>query len=165
MIGSSLDGEADCADGPYYAFKLLQRVRDAIPSWWPLVGYEGNPLNVVPVDFVAGAIAAIAAKPGLDRKTFHIVDPEPLSLGDTVNVFLKAAHGPQFTLRVDPRAVGMVPKEFRGMLNGWKPYQALRNSRRAAKYISPAASSPTRTLGTRIDASEMCTNRKSAAVA
>ncbi|HEY8643931.1 MAG TPA: SDR family oxidoreductase [Candidatus Dormibacteraeota bacterium] len=126
VIGSSADGQADRSDGPYYAFKLLQRVRDAIPSWWPLVGYEGNPLNVVPVDFVAAAIAAIAAKPGLDGKTFHIVDPEPLSLGDTVNIFLKAAHGPQFTLRVDPRAVGMVPKEFRGLLTGWKPYQALR---------------------------------------
>ena len=126
VIGSAEDGQADRVDGPYYAFKLLQRVRDAIPSWWPLVGYEGNPLNVVPVDFVARAMAAIASRPGLDGKTFHLVDPEPLSLGDTVNVFLKAAHGPQFTLRVDPRAVGMVPKEFRGLLTGWKPYQALR---------------------------------------
>ena len=126
VIGSSEDGQADRADGPYYAFKLLQRLRDAVPSWWPLVGYEGNPLNLVPVDYVARALAAIAAKPGLDGKTFHLVDPEPLSLGDSVNVFLKAAHGPQFTLRVDPRAVGMVPKDFRGLLTGWKPYQALR---------------------------------------
>ncbi|HEX6347897.1 MAG TPA: SDR family oxidoreductase [Candidatus Dormibacteraeota bacterium] len=126
VIGSSEDGQADRVDGPYYAFKLLQRLRDAVPSWWPLVGYEGNPLNLVPVDYVARAMAAIAAKPGLDGQTFHLVDPEPLSLGDSVNVFLKAAHGPQFTLRVDPRAVGVVPKEFRGMLTHWKPYQALR---------------------------------------
>ena len=126
VIGSSEDGQADRVDGPYYAFKLLQRLRDAIPSWWPLVGYEGNALNLVPVDYVAHALAAIAAKPGLDGQTFHLVDPQPLSLGDTVNIFLKAAHGPQFTLRIDPRAVGMVPKEFRGMLSHWKPYQALR---------------------------------------
>ena len=126
VIGSSEDGQADRVDGPYYAFKLLQRLRDAVPSWWPLVGYEGNPLNLVPVDYVARALATIAAKPGLDGQTFHLVDPEPLSLGDSVNVFLKAAHGPQFTLRVDPRAVGVVPKEFRGMLTHWKPYQALR---------------------------------------
>src|SRR5436305_1800451 len=126
VIGAAEDGQADRADGAYDAFKLLQRLRDAVPSWWPLVGYEGNPLNRVPVDYVARALAAIAAKPGLDGKTFRLVDPEPLSLGDSVNVFLKAAHGPQFTLRVDPRAVGMVPKDFRGLLTGWKPYQALR---------------------------------------
>src|SRR5438477_166474 len=79
VIGSSEDGQADRADGPYYAFKLLQRLRDAVPSWWPLVGYEGNPLNLVPVDYVARALAAIAAKPGLDGKTFHLVDPEALT--------------------------------------------------------------------------------------
>ncbi|MEP7105593.1 MAG: SDR family oxidoreductase, partial [Chloroflexota bacterium] len=102
VIGSSEDGQADRADGPYYSFKLLQRLRDALPSWAPLVGYEGNPLNLVPVDYVAQAIDAIAAQPKQDGRTFHIVDPDPLSFGETVNVFLKAAHGPQFTLRVDP---------------------------------------------------------------
>jgi NAD(P)-dependent dehydrogenase (short-subunit alcohol dehydrogenase family) len=126
VIGSSEDGQADRSDGPYYAFKLLQRIRDALPSWVPLVGYEGNPLNLVPVNYVARAIDAIAAQPGLDGKTFHVVDPDPLSFGETINLFLKAAHGPQFTLRVDPRAVGMVPKDFRSLLTGWKPYKALR---------------------------------------
>src|SRR6266700_3994021 len=37
VIGSSEDGRADRSDGPYYAFKLLQRIRDALPSWTPLV--------------------------------------------------------------------------------------------------------------------------------
>src|SRR6202035_2457296 len=75
VIGSSETGEADRVDGPYYSFKLIQRLRDALPSWVPLVGFEGGPLNLVPVDFVASAIAHVAARPGLDGGTFHIVDP------------------------------------------------------------------------------------------
>src|SRR5262245_3063613 len=85
VIGSSETGEADRVDGPYYAFKLIQRLRDALPSWMPLVGYEGGPFNIVPVDFVARAVDHIAARPRLDGQTFHVVDPRPLSDGDTLN--------------------------------------------------------------------------------
>ena len=126
VIGSSATGEADRVDGFYYAFKLLQRLRDAVPSWLPLVGYEGNPLNLVPVDFVARALAVISEREGLDGQTFHLVDPDPLSFGDTVNAFCRAAHGPQFTLRVDPRAVGLVPKDVTKLLRHWPVYKALR---------------------------------------
>ena len=126
VIGSSETGAADRVDGIYYAFKLLQRLRDAVPSWLPLVGYEGNPLNLVPVDFVARAIDRISAREGLDGQTFHIVDPAPLSFGDTINTFCRAAHGPQFTLRVDPRAVGLVPKDVTTLFKHWPVYKTLR---------------------------------------
>ncbi len=126
VIGSSETGEADRVDGPYYAFKLIQRLRDALPSWVPLVGFEGGPFNLVPVDFVARAIDHIAAQPRLDGRTFHMTDPNPLSLGDTVNEFCRAAHAPQFTLRLDRRAVGLMPPGVTGMLAGWRVYQTLR---------------------------------------
>src|SRR5215469_14818598 len=95
VIGSSETGEADRTDGPYYAFKLIQQMRDAFPQWTPFIGPEGGPINLVPVDFVARAIDHIAAQDGLDGRTFHIVDPDPLSIGDSINVFCRAAHAPE----------------------------------------------------------------------
>ena len=109
VIGSSETGEADRVDGPYYAFKLIQQMRDAFPQWMPFIGPEGGPLNLVPVDFVAKAIDHIAHVEGLDGRAFHIVDPAPLSLGDTLNTFCRAAHAPEFALRFDRRMARMIP--------------------------------------------------------
>ncbi|HYW25199.1 MAG TPA: SDR family oxidoreductase [Terriglobales bacterium] len=139
VIGSSETGEADRVDGPYYAFKLIQRLRDALPSWVPLVGYEGGPFNLVPVDFVARAIDHIAAQPGLDGETFHVVDPHPLSLGDTVNEFCRAAHAPQFTLRVDRRAFGLLPRDLAGGLASMRAVQTLQRQLLARVRIPAAA--------------------------
>ena len=126
VIGSSETGEADRIDGPYYAFKLIQRLRNAIPPWVPLVGLEGGEINVVPVDFVARALDAIGHKEGLDGLTFHLTDPAAQSLGDVTNEFCRAAHAPQFTLRVDSRAGAMLPKEMTGMLQHWRVAQTLK---------------------------------------
>jgi NAD(P)-dependent dehydrogenase (short-subunit alcohol dehydrogenase family) len=126
VIGSSETGEADRIDGPYYAFKLIQRLRHAIPEWVPLVGLEGGEVNVVPVDFVARALDAIGHREGLDGKTFHLTDPAPGSLGDVTNEFCRAAHAPQFTLRVDSRAKAMLPTEATAMLEHWKVAQTLK---------------------------------------
>jgi NAD(P)-dependent dehydrogenase (short-subunit alcohol dehydrogenase family) len=126
VIGSSETGEADRIDGPYYAFKLIQRLRHAIPEWVPLIGFEGGEMNVVPVDFVARALDAIAARDGLDGMTFHLTDPDVRSLGDVTNEFCRAAHAPTFTLRVDSRAKAMLPKETTVMLEHWKVAQTLR---------------------------------------
>ncbi len=126
VIGSSEDGEADRIDGPYYAFKLIQRLRSAVPPWVPMVGLEGGEINVVPVDFVARALDAIGHKPGLDGLTFHLTDPAARSLGDVTNEFCRAAHAPQFSLRVDSRAGAMLPKEMTGMLQHWKVAQTLK---------------------------------------
>jgi NAD(P)-dependent dehydrogenase (short-subunit alcohol dehydrogenase family) len=109
VIGSSETGEADRIDGPYYAFKLIQRFRESFPQWWPFAGPEGGPLNLVPVDFVARAVDHIAHLPEGDGQAFHIVDPDPLSLGDTLNVFCRAAHAPEFALRFDRRMARLIP--------------------------------------------------------
>jgi len=126
VIGSSETGEADRIDGPYYAFKLIQRLRHAIPEWVPLIGFEGGEVNIVPVDFVAAALDAIAHRDGLDGKTFHLTDPERRSLGDVTNEFCRAAHAPQFTLRVDTRAKAMLPKEATAMFEHWRVAQTLK---------------------------------------
>ncbi len=126
VIGSSEDGAADRIDGPYYAFKLIQRLRHAVPPWVPLVGLEGGEINVVPVDFVARALDVIGHKPGLDGMTFHLTDPAARSLGEVTNEFCRAAHAPQFSLRIDSRAAAMLPKELTGMLQHWQVAQTLK---------------------------------------
>ena len=35
-------------------------LRGVVPPWFPLVGIEGAPVNLVPVDFVAAALDHIA---------------------------------------------------------------------------------------------------------
>ena len=139
VIGSSETGQADRVDGPYYAFKLIQRLRDALPAWMPLVGFEGGPFNLVPVDFVARAIDHIGAQPGLDAQTFHVVDPRPLSVGDTVNEFCRAAHAPQFTLRLDRRAFNLIPRDISGSLASWRVVQTLRRQLLSGVRVPEAA--------------------------
>ena len=112
VIGSSQTGEADKVDGPYFAFKLIQRLRSALPQWLPLVGLEGGKFHLVPVDYVARAMDHIAHQPGLDGKTFHLTDPKPLSFGDAINEFCGAAHAPRFTARVDSRVFKFIPQHL-----------------------------------------------------
>jgi NAD(P)-dependent dehydrogenase (short-subunit alcohol dehydrogenase family) len=126
VVGSSETGEADRVDGPYYAFKLIQRLRGAIPQWVPLVGLEGGEVNIVPVDFVARALDAIGHKEGLDGMTFHLTDPAARRFGEVTNEFCAAAHAPLFTLRIDSRAGAMLPKEMTGMLQHWRVAQTLK---------------------------------------
>lgn len=110
VIGSSKTGEADKIDGPYFAFKLIQRLRGALPQWFPLVGVEGARLHLVPVDYVAEAMDHLMHKDGLDGRAFHLTDPKPLSMGDAMNEFCRAAHAPLFTARIDNKVLEFMPK-------------------------------------------------------
>ena len=112
VLGHSETGEMDKIDGPYYFFKLLQRLRHALPEWFPLAGPEGGNTTMVPVDFVAQAMDHIAHLPDADLPgdTFHLVDPEPMSVGTALNTFAKAAHAPQFAMRIDKNLTNVVPE-------------------------------------------------------
>src|SRR4051812_45661719 len=100
VVGHSDTGEMDKIDGPYYFFKLLQRARNTLPQWFPGVGIEGRKINVVPVDFVAKAMDHIAHLDGLDGQAFHLTDPNPVTAGQLINVFAKAAHAPEAAMRI-----------------------------------------------------------------
>jgi NAD(P)-dependent dehydrogenase (short-subunit alcohol dehydrogenase family) len=115
VVGHSETGEMDKIDGPYYFFKLLQKLRHALPEWAPLAGPQGGETNLVPVDFVAKAMDHIAHLPDgeLPGNTFHLVSPEPMRVGDTLNEFAKAAHAPQFAMRIDPHMTNAIPKQVR----------------------------------------------------
>ena len=53
VVGDSRTGEMDKVDGPYYFFKLIQKIRHTLPEWFPLVSLEWGWTNIVPVDYVA----------------------------------------------------------------------------------------------------------------
>ncbi len=109
VVGDSKTGYIDKIDGPYYFFKFIQKMRKAFPPWMPMIGIEGGRINIVPVDFVADALDYLAHKRGLDRKCFHLTDPAPHRIGEVLNIFARAAHAPQLTLRLNARMFGFIP--------------------------------------------------------
>ncbi len=109
VVGDSDTGEIDKIDGPYYFFKALQRMRKLLPEWMPMIGIEGGRINIVPVDFVADALDHIAHKKGLDGKCFHLTDPKPYRIGEVLNIFARAGHAPQMTMRINARLFGFIP--------------------------------------------------------
>ncbi len=109
VVGHSKTGFIDKVDGPYYFFKTLQKLRNILPSWMPLIGIEGGRFNLVPVDFVADAIDHIAHKRGMDGKCFHLTDPNPHRLGDVLNIFAGVARAPQMPVRINARVFGLIP--------------------------------------------------------
>jgi NAD(P)-dependent dehydrogenase (short-subunit alcohol dehydrogenase family) len=128
VIGHSRTGEIDKIDGPYYSFKLNQKMRNALPRWMPLVGVESGLNNVVPVDFVARAIDHIAHVDGQDGGCFHLTDPEHYSTGQMMNIFAEAAHAPQFTLRFDPKVFNFMPTVLRDLLSKLPPVKRLKST-------------------------------------
>jgi NAD(P)-dependent dehydrogenase (short-subunit alcohol dehydrogenase family) len=109
VVGDSKTGYIDKIDGPYYFFKFIQKMRNLLPPWMPMVGIEGGRINIVPVDYVADALDYIAHKKGLDGQCFHLTDPDPSRIGEVLNIFAKAGHAPQMTMRLNARMFGFIP--------------------------------------------------------
>jgi NAD(P)-dependent dehydrogenase (short-subunit alcohol dehydrogenase family) len=109
VVGDSETGEIDKIDGPYYFFKLIQKMRRALPSWMPTIGLEGGRINIVPVDYVVKAMDCLAHMPRQDGKCFHLTDPKPMRIGEVLNLFANAAHAPQMSMRLDARLFNYIP--------------------------------------------------------
>lgn len=125
VVGHSETGEIDKIDGPYYFFKMIQKMRKLLPSWMPTLGIEGSRINIVPVDFVAKATVHIAHKPRLDGKCFHLTDPHPQRIGEVLNTFARAAHAPEMTLRIDARLFSFIPSAVRQGLSMLPPVRRI----------------------------------------
>jgi short-subunit dehydrogenase/thioester reductase-like protein len=125
VVGHSQTGEMDKIDGPYYFFKVIQRLRGVLPQWAPVVGLEGGNINIVPVDFVAKAMDHLAHTDGLDGRAFHLTDPNPKSAGHVINVFARAAHAPEFAMRVGRQIIDVVPKQARGLVSNLPPVRRI----------------------------------------
>jgi len=130
VLGDSKTGEIDKIDGPYYFFKLLQRMRSMLPPWMPTIGIEGGRVNMVPVDFVVDATDHIAhsADKTLNKRAFHLTDPAPLRIGDSLNIFARAAHAPQMTMRINAALFGFIPQSVMKGMMALPPVRRIKNA-------------------------------------
>ncbi|HLB20551.1 MAG TPA: SDR family oxidoreductase [Solirubrobacteraceae bacterium] len=126
VVGDSRTGEMDKIDGPYYFFKAIQRARQLLPEWTPLVGPDLGNTNVVPVDWVVDALEHIAHEPDLDGKAFHLTDPRRQRVDELLNELAFAAHAPRFALSVDKRLTDPIPKWPLALALDLPPWRQLR---------------------------------------
>ena len=128
VVGHSMTGEIDKIDGPYYLFKLIQRLRKWLPPWLPVIGLEGGRINLVPVDFVVDALNAISHQGGIDKKCYHLVDPQGYRVGEVLDIFSQAAHAPKMNLFVNAALFGFIPRSITQGLLALTPVQRVRNA-------------------------------------
>jgi thioester reductase-like protein len=92
VVGDSKSGETAKFDGPYYLLRTIALARRMhLPV--PYVGRSDAPLNVVPVDYVTEAITAAAARPEAMGETLHLVDPDPLTTAEVMDLFAEEYAG------------------------------------------------------------------------
>lgn len=128
VVGDSQTGEMDKIDGPYYFFKLIQRMRQLLPPWMPTIGLEGGRINIVPVDYVVDALDHISHQDGIARRCFHLVDPVGYRVGDVLDIFSRAAHAPRMNLFINAALLGFIPKGVKKGLMAIAPIRRVRNA-------------------------------------
>lgn len=128
VVGDSRTGEMDKIDGPYYFFKLIQRMRQILPPWFPSVGLEGGRINLVPVDFVVDALHHIAHKVSSGGGCYHLVDPVGYRVGDVLDIFSRAAHAPKMNLFVNAALLGFIPRGVKKGLMALAPVRRIRDA-------------------------------------
>ena len=90
VCGDSRTGETVKYDGVYYLILYLLR--------WPSlssinIGNHRVSLNLVPVDFVVDAMAALAFDPNAIGKTIQLADPSPLTTNELFNTIARSLNG------------------------------------------------------------------------
>jgi nucleoside-diphosphate-sugar epimerase len=90
VVGDSRTGEIDRFEGPYALGILLVASPLVVPL--PLPGNGIAPLNVVPVDFVVRAAVHLGSDPRAKGRTFHLVDPNPMSVARVYELIAERAN-------------------------------------------------------------------------
>jgi nucleoside-diphosphate-sugar epimerase len=112
VVGDSRTGETGKFDGPYFILNAMERLPS--PGVFMRIGSGRQPANLVPVDFVIEALARLGSSDRSRGRTYHLTDPEPLSVLDVGGLLAKAlgksflfAPVPGFVARAlfTPRAV------------------------------------------------------------
>jgi thioester reductase-like protein len=142
VVGDSRTGETAKFDGPYFLLAAFEKLPS--PGVFIRIGGGGNPVNLVPVDYVIEGLARLSASPASLGKTYHLTDPSPMAALDIARLFARLL-GKRFAFLPVPLAVakalvGPAPvQRFFGL-----PVQALDYFDNPCRYDSTEA---TRDLG------------------
>jgi thioester reductase-like protein len=91
VVGDSATGATQKYDGPYYVIRWI--LKQPAIALLPVVGDPAAVrLNVVPRDFVVKALDRLAADPASRGRTFHLADPDPLTIDEIIRG-IEAASG------------------------------------------------------------------------
>lgn len=106
VVGDSKTGEIDRFEGPYYLGILLVTSPVTVPL--PLPGEGVAPLNVVPADYVVDAVWTLSRDPRAVGKTFHLVDPNPMSARRVYELVAERTQRKLPRFHISARATDMV---------------------------------------------------------
>jgi thioester reductase-like protein len=117
VVGDSTTGETTKYDGPYAAFQWL--LRQGSVAVMPTVGQTRETrLNVVPRDFVVAAIDHLSAQPTAIGQTYHLADPNPMTVAEILESFARATGQRLLTLRL-PHPVARASLQAVPPLSRW----------------------------------------------
>ena len=91
VVGDSETGETAKYDGIYYLINYIRKAPVLLRIM--NVGNDQVRLNLVPVDFVVGAIAALASDKHAVGKTIALADPQPLTTAELFDAIAKELTG------------------------------------------------------------------------
>jgi nucleoside-diphosphate-sugar epimerase len=91
VCGDSQTGETAKFDGVYYLINYLLRMPKAVSLF--NIGNEKVSLNLVPVDFVVNAMAALAMDDSSIGKTVQLSDPKPLTTSALFDMIATTIYG------------------------------------------------------------------------
>ena len=119
VVGDSRSGATQKFDGPYFVIQWILR-QPAAMSLLPVVGRPRNyRFNVVPRDFIIEAIDYLAAHPAALGRCYHLADPAPLTVDETIEVIAAATQHRVVRVPLPPAmakgAIDYVPGVYRLM--------------------------------------------------
>lgn len=92
MVGDSTTGEAESLDGLYLLIRFLLSAPEDYRI--PTPSRTGVRISAVPVDYAVKAALRIAADESSVGRTFHIVDPKPVTVQHALQLFAEATGRP-----------------------------------------------------------------------
>jgi len=92
MVGDSMTGETEDLGGMYLLIRFLLSAPEDYRI--PTPSHTGVRISTVPVDYAVGAALKIAEDERAVGRTFHIVDPKPVTVHHALQLFAEATGRP-----------------------------------------------------------------------
>jgi thioester reductase-like protein len=150
VVGDSQTGETEKFDGPYYILRTISRMQK-LGRPVANFGRGGAKFNVVPVDYVVEAMAAVGVAPETEGETLHLVDPDPLTSRELFGVLSREYAGVEPKGSVSPKLVAgaLRSKRVRAQFGGAPPesiaylnHPVTFDTRRAVDLLAPHGLAP-----------------------